>query len=84
MNTYSRDSAICRNDFLGMALKASLLAGDAVMHVYNSDFEVVFKSDKSPLTEADRQSHEILKAQLGDKIPLLSEEGAKKAYETRK
>ena len=31
-------------------------AGDAIMAVYEGDFAVEFKDDKSPLTEADRAS----------------------------
>lgn len=69
---------------LGIGLRSSLLAGDAVMQVYKSDFDVALKSDQSPITEADRRSHEILIAQLGDDIPVLSEEGSEIAYEERK
>jgi len=69
---------------LAVALRASLIAGDAVMRVYNTDFEVNLKSDQSPITEADRQSHGILLAELNKAIPLLSEEGSKIAYEERK
>ena len=69
---------------LAVALRASLIAGDAVMRVYSTDFEVNLKSDQSPITEADRQSHGILLAQLNKAIPLLSEEGSKIAYEERK
>lgn len=67
-----------------IGLRASLFAGDAVMRVYNSDFEVNLKSDQSPITEADRQSHEILVSRLNQEIPILSEEGSKKSYEERK
>ena len=42
------------------------------------------KSDQSPITEADRQSHEILTARLGGEMPVLSEEGSKIPYEERK
>ena len=69
---------------LGMGIRSSLLAGDAVMQVYGSDFDVALKNDQSPITEADRQAHEILMAQLGKDIPVLSEEGSEIAYEERK
>ncbi len=69
---------------LGIGLRSSLLAGDAVMRVYKSDFDVTLKSDQSPITEADRRSHEILMEQLGDEIPVLSEEGSQITYEERK
>ena len=73
-----------QQNLLSIGLRASLLAGEAVMHVYDSDFEVNLKSDQSPITEADRRSHNILVSQLGKKIPLLSEEGSTIAYEERK
>jgi 3'(2'), 5'-bisphosphate nucleotidase len=84
MNMHAGDAAVFRKSLLGSAFKASLLAGDATMQMYISDSEVAFKPDNSPVTEADRRSHAILAAQLGDKIPLLSEEGAAIAYEERK
>ena len=52
-------------------------AGEAVMEIYHSDFAVQHKGDKSPLTEADLRSHEIIAkrvAVLTPDIPLLSEE----------
>jgi 3'(2'), 5'-bisphosphate nucleotidase len=71
-------------NLLGVALRASLSAGDAVMRIYNTNFEVTLKNNHSPLTEADRQSHDILAAHLSKEIPLLSEEGSKKGWEDRK
>lgn len=52
-------------------------AGDAIMAVYARDFSVEEKTDKSPLTEADRAAHEIIAnglAALPLQIPVLSEE----------
>jgi 3'(2'), 5'-bisphosphate nucleotidase len=69
---------------IGIGLRASLFAGDAVMQIYDSDFEVHLKSDQSPITEADRQSHKILTTRLDREIPILSEEGSTIAYEERK
>jgi 3'(2'), 5'-bisphosphate nucleotidase len=71
-------------DLLGGALRASLIAGDAVMQVYKTDFTVRRKSDHSPLTEADQRSQKILASQLSGEIPLLSEEGSQTAYGDRK
>lgn len=62
-------------------------AGAAIMQVYARDFEVESKADDSPLTEADMASHHIivdgLKA-LAPEIPVLSEESADIAWETRR
>jgi len=63
-------------------------AGHAILQVYNSDFAVEQKDDKSPLTLADKRSHEIIAdrlARLQDfKLPLLSEEGRQMPYGERK
>ncbi|MEW5010101.1 MAG: 3'(2'),5'-bisphosphate nucleotidase CysQ, partial [Cycloclasticus sp.] len=39
-------------------------AGEAIMAVYEKDFEVEFKADESPLTEADKAAHNIIVAGL--------------------
>jgi len=67
-------------------LDIALAAGEAVMAIYEKDFAVEYKDDKSPLTEADRKAHAIIAdglARLGD-LPLLSEEGRDIPYEERK
>jgi len=63
-------------------------AGSAIMAIYGSDdFAVEYKDDKSPLTAADKVSHEVIMAGLGKhfpEIPILSEEGADIPYAVRK
>lgn len=62
-------------------------AGDKILSVYEKDFEVEFKADESPLTEADKLSHSVIVeglAQLGLDIPVLSEEGRDIPFEERK
>lgn len=52
-------------------------AGDAILEVYGESFSVELKEDRSPLTEADRKSHEIIKrglTALDPAVPILSEE----------
>jgi 3'(2'), 5'-bisphosphate nucleotidase len=54
-------------------------AGDAILEVYEQDFSITHKADKSPLTQADLASHVIIRdslAALTPEIPLLSEESA--------
>ena len=73
------------NVFLVKAIKAALEAGQVILDVYHSEFAVEHKADNSPLTRADRQSHELLIAALkGFNIPLLSEEGLEIPYKDRK
>jgi 3'(2'), 5'-bisphosphate nucleotidase len=51
----------------------------------SSDFEVKQKADRSPLTLADRNAHEVILAHLSKfSLPLLSEEGRDIPYEERK
>ena len=66
----------------------SLTASKAILQIYNSDnFNVKIKSDNSPLTEADKISHKIIKEGLTKhfpQIPILSEEGKEIPFEERK
>ncbi len=71
--------------FLEVAIQAAIEGGKKIMTVYAQDFSVSTKEDSSPLTEADRQAHEIIKATLSDTgLPLLSEEGKLTPFEERK
>jgi len=68
-----------------IAIKAAIEGGKKIMEVYAQDFSVFTKEDSSPLTEADRQAHESIKAILaGTNLPLLSEEGKLTPFEERK
>jgi 3'(2'), 5'-bisphosphate nucleotidase len=61
-------------------------AGKAILEIYQQDFEVVQKSDDSPLTQADLASHRIIcdaLAHLTPDIPILSEESLEIDYDTR-
>lgn len=73
------------NVFLVKAIEAALKAGQVILEVYHSEFAVEHKADNSPLTRADRKSHELLMAALkGFHIPILSEEGREMPYKDRK
>jgi 3'(2'), 5'-bisphosphate nucleotidase len=71
---------------LQIAIKTSLLAGEKILDIYYSDqFEAEMKKDGSPLTRADKASHNTVVRELSKLgIPILSEEGAKIDYSTRK
>lgn len=68
---------------LAQALRAACAAGKAILEVYDSAFSVELKDDRSPLTAADKKSHEIIVRHL-NKIPVLSEEGKDVPFEVRK
>lgn len=62
-------------------------AGDAIMQVYGTSFEVGYKEDASPLTLADSRSHALIEEGLlaiAPGIPILSEEGLIADYEARR
>lgn len=59
-------------------------AGKEILKVYDSEFAIEHKDDKSPLTEADKQSHLAIERGLQQlEYPILSEEGRDIAYEER-
>ena len=73
-------------DVVALAKKA----GDAIMVIYQKDFDIEFKSDKSPLTEADKAAHTMIEKGLKaldqanqTDIQLMSEEGKNIPYEER-
>src|SRR5687768_14838273 len=62
-------------------------AGDAVLDVYQRDVAVELKEDRSPLTEADRVSHHILRdglRALRPELPILSEESMPEEHARRR
>ena len=74
--------AISKN--LEIAIIAGLEAGQAIMEVYNTAFSVEIKDDKSPLTEADKKSSDIIDTYLvKTTIPVISEEIKQKPFAER-
>lgn len=61
-------------------------AGKAILEVYHTAFAVEQKEDKSPLTLADKRSHDIITRHLKKNYPypVLSEEGRDIPYEERR
>jgi len=62
-------------------------AGDAILEVYATDFDVVAKEDESPLTQADLASHRIIErglTELTPDIPILSEESGLPDFDERR
>ncbi|MBI2280457.1 MAG: 3'(2'),5'-bisphosphate nucleotidase CysQ [Bacteroidetes bacterium] len=74
-----------REELLITAINAALKGGEEILAIYESDFAVERKEDKTPLTLADTNAHLAI-AKLLDKtnLPVLSEEGKQTPYETRK
>lgn len=75
------NSLVCR------ALSVADQTGAEVMKIYQTDFEVNFKADESPITAADLAAHRVIDqalAELSPDIPVLSEEAAAIPWSTRR
>ena len=74
------------NQYLNIAITAALEAGKAILEIYHSGkLDVEIKGDYSPLTRADKASHNVILSYLiKTNIPILSEEGIDIAYDERK
>lgn len=62
-------------------------AGRAILEVYETDFDVEKKADASPITEADRRAHDVIRVGLGELpggLPILSEEAHTIPWEVRR
>jgi len=74
--------------YLAPALVAASRAGEAILEFYESDFDVTYKDDDTPLTLADESAHRAVWDHLTSKapghFPILSEEGKQTPYEERK
>lgn len=60
------------------ARELAVQAGSSIMDIYARDFEVQYKDDDSPLTEADKKANDIIVQGLTDAFPhpVLAEESA--------
>ncbi len=73
-------------EMLAVLVAAERKAGAAILTVYRSPVSVEHKADRSPVTAADRLSHEIVTAALKRNYayPVLSEEGKSVEYDERR
>lgn len=82
-------SAVDRGDLRALAQAAGEIAQratQAILEVYESEFAVESKDDRSPLTEADLAANRIIVAALRvltPELPVLSEESAAVAWSER-
>jgi 3'(2'), 5'-bisphosphate nucleotidase len=60
-------------------------AGNKIMDIYQKDFAIYEKSDKSPLTDADLAAHNCIVEGLSEvsDLPILSEESADISWQER-
>lgn len=71
--------------FLHQSIIAAVLAGDEILKIYDTNFDVELKEDQTPVTNADKKSSDkIIESLAQFNIPVLSEEGEIPDYEIRK
>jgi len=61
-------------------------AGKKILEIYDTEFDIAHKDDRTPLTNADLASHKTIIAELQEltpDIPILSEEAAALPFEQR-
>jgi 3'(2'), 5'-bisphosphate nucleotidase len=71
---------------LAEARRLAAAAGEQIMEIYNRDFDVAAKDDKSPLTAADLAAHRLITdglTALAPRFPVLSEESKQLPFEQR-
>jgi 3'(2'), 5'-bisphosphate nucleotidase len=69
---------------LQLAILSAIKAGKEILKVYDEEVVVEFKSDKSPITKADKNAHlAIIEGLKSSGLPVLSEEGKTIPYEDR-
>lgn len=77
-------------EFFKPVLETAVKAGKEILKIYQKDsYEVTYKDDQSPLTEADRKSHSVITENLSQlnfehfPLPVFSEESKAIPYEER-
>ncbi len=68
------------SDLLGVATEAAYLAGRRTLAYFNTGVAVEMKRDNTPVTQADRESEQIIRSRIGRTYPghsILGEEGGK-------
>lgn len=74
-----------KKEWVEIAVEAAKSAGEEILKVYHSDFEVYTKKDESPVTTADLVSNKTIQEYLiQTQIPILTEEEDFGSYEFRK
>lgn len=70
---------------LTIAIKAAIEAGEAILKVYATNFDVEIKGDQSPLTLADKNANAVINSYLQKTdFPIISEENKQLDFSERK
>ena len=72
-------------NILHLAIRAAIDAGEEILKIYATDFNVEYKGDASPLTIADEKANEVINDYLKKTdIPIISEENKQISYDERR
>jgi 3'(2'), 5'-bisphosphate nucleotidase len=79
-------STVALEPLLFVALRAAARAFPEILSVYRGSFSVDTKEDRSPITEADRRSNQVITEELSQAspYPILSEEGRSIPFSERR
>lgn len=70
---------------LKLATKAAYFTSKHIMTIYSQDFDVEYKADNSPVTQADKEADEVIHQILENSgFPIISEETKQLDYKDRK
>lgn len=73
------------NNLLELAINSAIKAGQEILTIYETPFQIELKSDNTPVTNADKQASKIIIQELApSSINVLSEEDEHFDYQTRK
>ncbi len=77
---------ILNREKIDSIIDIAYLAGNAIMDIYDTEFNYEIKDDNSPITKADKISHNIITESLKNitpEIPILSEESSNITFKER-
>ena len=57
------DKKILNEQLISSTVEIAKEAGEAITEIYNSDFDYQLKKDLSPITSADKLSHNIIRSE---------------------
>ena len=75
------------NEWIGRMVEIAEAAGDEILRIYRTDFDVIAKGDSSPLTLADLNAHRVIVqalTELAQDVPIVSEESSLPAFAERR
>ena len=79
-------NSVSLNNLLSVATEAAYLGGRRTLAYFNTGVAVEMKADASPVTQADRESEELIRAHIAKYFPaheVIGEEGGTKKGDAR-